>query len=69
MKDRCIPAPKPETMIGSLAEDSDCGPGEERRPAGLDHSFFVAATKVTNGMPTEEEWGMCCNFGGRRLVA
>jgi formylglycine-generating enzyme required for sulfatase activity len=44
-----IPAPKPETMIGSLAEDPDRGPGEERRPAGFDHSFFMASTEVTNG--------------------
>lgn len=44
-----IPAPKPGTLIGSPADDADRGPGEERRPVGFQHSFFMAATEVTNG--------------------
>jgi formylglycine-generating enzyme required for sulfatase activity len=43
-----IPAPPPGTLIGSTADDPDRGPGEERRPVGFEHSFFMAATEVTN---------------------
>jgi formylglycine-generating enzyme required for sulfatase activity len=43
-----IPAPPPGTRLGSLADDPDRGPGEERRPVGFEHSFFMAATEVTN---------------------
>jgi formylglycine-generating enzyme required for sulfatase activity len=43
-----IPAPKPGTLIGSAGDDPDRRPGEERRPVGFQHSFFMSATEVTN---------------------
>jgi formylglycine-generating enzyme required for sulfatase activity len=44
-----IPAPKPGTMIGLPAGEPDRGAGEERRPVGFNHSFYMSATEVTNG--------------------